>query len=66
MARLIVDEKMRSILFPLGDDDLAIALREINEMASSEGFRYLAWTGFGDQRILEFLAAHPPDESPVP
>lgn len=58
LVRLTTDQKMRSILFPSSDEDLAIAIAGLNEYARSEGFRYAGWFGFEDQIIKSFLQEH--------
>jgi hypothetical protein len=61
--RLLSDEVMRATLFPESDDDLAAALREIDRMASNEGWKYNGWHGWGhDSTIGSFLAEHPVPE----
>lgn len=61
--RLLSDEVMRATLFPESDDDLAAALREIDRMASNEGWKYNGWHGWSrDSTIGCFLAKHPAPE----
>lgn len=58
--RLLADETMRATLFPKSDALLAAALREIDRMASNEGWKYNGWHGWpqGSTTAL-FLADHP-------
>jgi len=58
-ARLLSDPAMRAAIFPLSDDDLASALRGLDEVAQRESFRYAGWDGFTDERILRWLDMHP-------
>lgn len=62
IVRLIEDREMREIVYPLGDDDLAVALRALNARASEEGWRFAGWDGFLDERIQVFLDEHPAKE----
>jgi hypothetical protein len=59
VARLIVDSAMRQELFPKDDNALAAALRDLNRIAAQDWLRFAVWDGFEDQRIVEFLRAHP-------
>jgi hypothetical protein len=58
-ARLLSDPAMRAAIFPLADDDLASALRGLDEFAQRESFRFAGWDGFTDERILRWLDKHP-------
>lgn len=60
VQKLLTDTAMRSIIFPLSDDDLAAALREVNRMSFSEGRRFNGWSGFDSTAVETFLKAHPP------
>ena len=60
VKRLIDEPEMRAVLFPLSDDDLAGALREIDRMATNEGARYSGWHGFNSRTVQELLEEHPP------
>lgn len=60
--RLIDDPPMREQLFPLGDDDLAIALREIGERAASEGWASDGFEGWNGTPTGEFITTHHPPE----
>ena len=62
IRRLIQNSAMRDLLFPLGDDTLAQALREIDRRARQESFRYAGWDGYVDDAITRFLDAHPAPE----
>lgn len=59
LVGLLQDHEMRSVLFPLGDGELAAAIREVSRMARSEGLRYTVWRGWNSPVVEEFLAAHP-------
>lgn len=60
VQRLLTDAGMREVIFSGGDDMLAAALREIDRMASSEGFAYDGWWGYQSEDVKRFLAANPP------
>ncbi len=58
--RLLSDVSMRATLFPESDDFLAAAFREIDRMASSEGWKYSGWHGWSRHSTVgSFLAEHP-------
>jgi hypothetical protein len=59
IARMLSDQAMRDAIFPLPDDDLASALRGLDEFAQRESFRFAGWDGFTDERILRWLDKHP-------
>jgi hypothetical protein len=59
VQNLLADPAMRSIIFPLSDDELAAALREVNQMSFSEGRRFNGWSGFDSTAVETFLNAHP-------
>jgi hypothetical protein len=63
LRRLISDGPMRAAIFPGTDDELASALWILNRWARQPGFQYSGWFGFDDQTILNFLKAHPPEQS---
>lgn len=67
VERLLSDSAMREELFPLADDDLAIALNEIGQRAQQEGWRYDGFDGWGHTPVGGFIATHlPEDEPPQP
>ncbi len=59
VLRVVDDPRVRQIVFPREDAELADALRDIayNAGRMQEGMR--GWWGWQDARISEFLAAHP-------
>jgi hypothetical protein len=59
VKRLLTDTAMRAELFPSDDSLLSAALREIDRLASSEGWQYNGWHGYSAPTILEFLERHP-------
>jgi hypothetical protein len=59
LEALLEDEDMRHELVPLGDQDLADAVREISRIAQSEGFRFTVFGGWHSQAVQNFLRAHP-------
>lgn len=61
VERLLTDELMRDALFPLPDQDLAVALRALSRHARNEGMRYSGWSGFEGAQVREFLDQHPAD-----
>ena len=63
VERLLSDTEMRAELFPLGDDDLAVALNEIGGRAQQEGWRFDGFDGWGDTPVAEFIAEHLPESS---
>ncbi len=57
---LLSDETMPATLFPEPDEFLAAAFREIDRMASSEGWKYSGWHGWSHYSTVgSFLAEHP-------
>jgi hypothetical protein len=61
--RLVADEKMRKEVFPLNDEDLAVALREIGRRAAAEGWASDGFEGWDGTATGAFIAEHNP---PVP
>lgn len=59
---LLTDASMRRIIFPTGDDMLANALREIDRMATREGFSFNGWWGYQSDEVRSFLAANTPSD----
>jgi len=59
LARVVEDPAVRQIIFPLGNDDLAEALRGLDATSTQIGFQFNGWHGFTDRRNLQFLEAHP-------
>jgi hypothetical protein len=58
LKRLTIDRDMRASIFPGNDADLALALRELDRVATQESFRFTGWWGLGpelDRWILEHL-----------
>lgn len=64
IARLLADEQMRKALFPRSDEDLASALRGLDELAQREAFRFAGWDGYTNEGILRFIEAHPAQPEP--
>lgn len=62
VERLLSDSAMRRVLFPLADNDLAIALNEIGRLAREEGWRYDGFDGWDRTRVGEFIRTHLPDD----
>jgi hypothetical protein len=60
VEKLLRDSVMRSVIFPLGDDDLATALNVIGERAQQEGWRYDGFEGWEHTTIGEFISQHLP------
>lgn len=61
VVRLLGDDVMRAQIFPLDDDDLALALKTLGDRAENEGFRFSGgFWGFHDPRITEFVETHLP------
>lgn len=60
--RLVSDPEMRHILFPLNDEDLALALTAIAKVAHQIGFKYDGFWSWDRTPVGEFVAAHPPDQ----
>jgi hypothetical protein len=58
--RLIADTEMRQILFPRNDDDLAVALSALAQVARSVGFRFGGFWSWDRTPVGEFIAARPP------
>jgi hypothetical protein len=61
--RLLTDTAMRQILFPLADDDLALALNTIGQRARSEGWSYAGFDRWEGTPVVSFVAEHLPPES---
>jgi hypothetical protein len=62
VGQLLSDSAMRGVLFPLADDDLAIALNEIGRAAKQEGWRYDGFEGWDDTPVGDFIRVHLPDD----
>jgi hypothetical protein len=60
VERLISDAEMREELFPLGDDDLAIALNEIGQRARHEGWQFDGFDGWEGTPVEAFIKEHLP------
>jgi hypothetical protein len=65
VERLISDREMREHLFPLDDEDLALALNEIGVRAGEEGWRYDGFLGWDGTAVEGFVNEHLP-EKPEP
>jgi hypothetical protein len=62
--RVISDPAVREAIFrDHGDDDLAVALREVGKRGSEEGIRYVGFWGWDRTPVGAFLAEHPPPEA---
>ena len=59
LAALVHDEQMRATIFPRSDQELADAIRYIDETARSEGFRFAGWESIHDTELRTFLEEHP-------
>jgi hypothetical protein len=53
---------MRTVLFPLNDADLAVALATLNERAQHEG-RGTGFYGFHSQPIIRFISENRPTDA---
>jgi hypothetical protein len=60
--RLLHSPEFRQVIFPLDDEDLAIALIAIGERATHEGWAYDGFDGWGHTSVGDFIAEHSPDE----
>lgn len=58
--RLLTDHGMRSVIFQRGDDDLAIALNRIGQVAHREGMRYDGFWSW-HRGVKDFIEKHLPD-----
>lgn len=58
VERLLTDPEMRAALFPLEDDDLALALKAIEQVAHHEGLRYAGFETWAGTPIHQFIAEH--------
>ena len=58
-VRVIHDPVVREAICPLSDDELASAMRAIDEVARRASFLFSGWDGFTDERVLRFLDQHP-------
>jgi hypothetical protein len=62
LVELLGDPDMRQRLFPLDDQFLADAIREVSRLAHSEGFRFAVFPGWRNEKLNAFLQANPPQE----
>jgi hypothetical protein len=62
VVAVIDDPAVRAAVFPLGDQELADALRALGEQARLISFPFGGWTGYEDSRIVLFLNEHPPTQ----
>jgi len=62
VVAVIDDPDVRKAVFPMGDQELADALRALGELARSISFPFGGWEGYEDRRILEFLQTYPPSQ----
>lgn len=58
LAAIVTDKDMRKRLFDGDDSLLSAAIKELNRLASSEGFSYSGWTGIRNNTVLGFLKAN--------
>ena len=58
VERLLSDAEMRSHVFPLDDEKLAIALKEIGRRAQVEGARFAGFDGWIGTGVDKFIHAH--------
>jgi Putative DNA-binding domain len=56
--RLLKDTEMKTALFPDDDQLLAIALGQIGQRASHEGWAYDGFDGWGDSPVGKFIETH--------
>lgn len=63
VERLLGDKPMRSTLFPGDDAQLAEALNVIGERATSEGWRFDGFEGWGHTPVGEFIQVNLPQAS---
>lgn len=61
--RLLSDQEMRKIIFERGDDDLAIALNRIGQVAQREGIRYNGFWGWDRSSAKDFIATNLPAQT---
>jgi hypothetical protein len=62
--RVLSDNTVRQAIFrDHGDDDLAVALREVGKMAAHEGARYDGFSGWDRTPVGDFLGKHPGAQS---
>ncbi len=54
--RLLTDQEMRKIIFEGADEDLALALDRIGEVAHSEGIRYGGFEDWDRTSVKDFIA----------
>jgi hypothetical protein len=57
------DSDIRTAIFPSSNEDLAVALAKIGEMAGSEGVRYAGFDGWRHTPVYDFLERYLPDEA---
>lgn len=57
---LLTDQEMRGVIFERGDEDLAIALSRIGQVAHREGFRYDGFWGWDRTSAKDFIAKNLP------
>jgi hypothetical protein len=60
VERLLTDPEMHHTLFTRGDDDLAIALNAIGELARQEGWRFDGFDGWDRSSVGKFIAENLP------
>jgi hypothetical protein len=60
VEQLLTDDEMRSAIFRRGDEDLALALDAIGEVAHREGIRYNGFGGFSRTTVGEFIDQNRP------
>ena len=62
LRRLLVDPELRKANFPGSDDELAAALRAVDDRTSKEAWAYSGWMGFSDDAIERFVGENTPPE----
>ena len=61
VERLLTQPEMRAAVFKRKDDDLAIALAEIERVAAHEGVTYDGFESWTSTPVGEFITEHLPD-----
>ena len=59
--RLLADQELRDAIFPLGNDDLAIAFNDMGHWARQEGWRYDGFMGWDQSPVQAFIDEHLPE-----
>jgi hypothetical protein len=58
VVALVRHERVRDVIYPRPDAELAEALATIDRLAAHEAFQYGGWDGFTNREITSFLRAH--------